>query len=80
VTGRRERLAGQIKTFIQQYGSQHGPPKQEPNDRKYDRNIAKLVRRMDPQELDDLLREDDLSDEPHDAPPGKRTGELGEDR
>ena len=51
---------------MRQYGSQHGPPRDEPNDRKYDRKVAKLVRRMDPQELDALLREDD-SDERDDS-------------
>ena len=59
MTSRRERLAAQINTFVHQYGSRHGRGKEEPNDRGYDRKVEKLVRRMNAQELDALLREED---------------------
>jgi hypothetical protein len=31
----------------------------EPNDREYDRGVEKAVKRMDPEELDRLLRDDE---------------------
>ena len=60
---RRRRLVGELGTFIRQYGrkAQAG---REPNDRRYDRGIERLVKRMDPAELDELLREDVEPDEP----------------
>ena len=59
MTPRRDRLAAQINTFVHQYASRHGRGKEEPNDRRYDRKVEKLVRHMDAQELDALLREED---------------------
>lgn len=55
---RRQRLAGKLSTFVQQY-ARKAYPGMDPNDRRYDRNIEKKVRKMDPEELDYLLREDD---------------------
>lgn len=63
MTGRRERLGVRIDTFIPQYRRPKRPGKGEPNDRKYDLQVARLVKRMDPQELDAYLRGDELSDE-----------------
>jgi len=50
----REWLEGQIGAFIRQYARKHYP-NIDPNDRTYDREIEARVRRMDPQELDELL-------------------------
>lgn len=54
---RRERLAGSVNAFIRQY-ARKAYPTHDPNDRRYDRNVEKKVRRMDPEELDRLMRDD----------------------
>jgi hypothetical protein len=50
--------AAELSLFVKQYGrkAQRGV---EPNDRRYDRDVEQKVRRMDPFELDRLLREDE---------------------
>jgi hypothetical protein len=49
---------GAVRTFMRQYGrqAQRGV---EPNDRRYDAKIAKRVKRMNPVELDRILRDDE---------------------
>ena len=56
---RKKRLMAQIGPFVDEYGRRKRPGKSEPNDRQYDREIEKLVKRMDPRELDSLLRDGD---------------------
>lgn len=53
----RERLSADLKLFVQQYGrkAQRGV---EPNDRRYSRKLEAKMRRMSPEELDELLRDD----------------------
>lgn len=58
---RKERIAlraAEIAVSIKQYGrrSQKGA---EPNDRKYDKEVERRVRRMDPVTLDRLMRDDE---------------------
>jgi hypothetical protein len=55
---RRALRAGQIRTFADQYAgrAQKGV---EPNDRRYREDVERLVKRMDPRELDALLRDDE---------------------
>jgi hypothetical protein len=50
--------AARLQLFVQQYGrkAQKG---MEPNDRHYEREIEKAVKRMKPDELDRLLRDDE---------------------
>jgi len=66
---KKEWLKSNIGQFVKEYGrkAQRGV---EPNDRQYDRKVEKLIKRMDPQELSDLLSEessleseDDVGDE-----------------
>ena len=54
---KRARKVGALATFVRQYirKAQRGV---EPNDRRYDRSLEKAVKRMPPEELDRLLRED----------------------
>jgi hypothetical protein len=54
---RKEREAAAVRRFVKQYGrkAQKGI---EPNDRRYDRKIEKVVKRMKPEALDALLRDD----------------------
>mgnify|MGYP001075531075 CR=1 FL=1 len=51
---RRQRLEGDIEVFIRQYARKRYP-NMDPNDRRYDRKIERIVRRMDPEELDKLM-------------------------
>lgn len=52
---RKRRLEADIGVFIRQYARKHYP-KHDPNDRRYDRKIEQIVRRMSPEELDELMR------------------------
>jgi len=52
-----------LGTFLRQYGRRGASPS-DANDRNYDRTIEKMVKRMDPVELDRILRgEEGDSDE-----------------
>lgn len=55
---RRALRAARLRVFIQQYGrkAQRGV---EPNDRCYDRELERAVKRMKPEELDRLLSDDE---------------------
>jgi hypothetical protein len=57
-TERRALTVGAVRRFVNQYGrkAQKGI---EPNDRTYDRKVEKTVKRMKPQQLDELLRDDE---------------------
>ena len=63
---RKEKLQAKIGAFMQQYArkSQRG---QEPNDRSYSRAIESKIKRMKPEELDELLNgeQDNASTPPH---------------
>jgi hypothetical protein len=54
---KKEWLKSNIGQFVKEYGrkSQRGV---EPNDRQYDRKVEKLIKRMDPKELSELLNEE----------------------
>ena len=54
--------AADIAIFVRQYGrkAQKGV---EPNDRKFNEDVERLVKRMDPVMLDRWMREDEVSDE-----------------
>jgi hypothetical protein len=53
----KKQLRDQLGLFIQQYGRKKNAG-QDPNDRAYDRKLEKKIRKMDPMELDALLRDD----------------------
>jgi hypothetical protein len=62
---RKEKLQAKVGAFMQQYArkSQRG---QEPNDRQYSRKIEAKIKRMKPEELDELLNgeQEDVSTPP----------------
>ena len=62
---RKEKLRAKIGAFMQQYArkAQRG---QEPNDRGYSRAIEAKLKRMPPEELDELLNgeQDDATKQP----------------
>ena len=51
---RKEKLERDLGKFIQQYKRKHYPG-HNANDRKYDRDIEKKIKSMDPSELDELM-------------------------
>ena len=51
---RSRRLEGEIGAFVRQYARKHYPS-MDPNDRRYDREIEQVVRRMSAEELDALM-------------------------
>jgi hypothetical protein len=55
---RRARLISDLGRFMQQYQRPKGHGGYDPNDRNYDRDVERAVKRMDPKELDELLRGD----------------------
>jgi len=54
---KRALRAATVNVFVQQYGrkAQRG---MEPNDRRYSRDLEKAVKRLKPDELDSLMRDD----------------------
>lgn len=63
---RKQRLANDIDIFMREYSRPRN--RYITNDRNYDRKVEGMVKRMDPTELDDLLRGED--DEPLDERDG----------
>ena len=63
---RKKRLHAELATFLKQYGrkAQRG---QEPNDRGYSRHIEALVKKMSPEQFEELLNgpEEPEFPEPH---------------
>ena len=55
---KQARKAGEVARFVQQY-ARKARSGLDPNDRGYDRGIEAHIKRMRPEELDRLLREDE---------------------
>ncbi len=55
---RKKKLQGEIAAFMRQY-QRKAYPNIDPNDRHYSRRIERIVKRMKPEELDELLHGDD---------------------
>ena len=53
----KRQLGNRLAVFVKKYARKHYPG-HDPNDRSYDREIEKLVRKMKPEELSRLLNED----------------------
>jgi len=51
----QKKLKARIAVFLRQYGRKTHPNCWDPNDRAYDREIEKLIKQMDPEELDRLM-------------------------
>jgi hypothetical protein len=51
---RKDRLEREIGLFVRQYARKHYPG-HDPNDRQYDREIEQIIRRMSPEDLDELM-------------------------
>ncbi|MBL8578827.1 MAG: hypothetical protein JNK47_16515 [Mesorhizobium sp.] len=55
---KRSLRAAEIVTFLSQYGRK-AQKYTEPNDRRYSSEVEREVKRLPPQALDDLMREDE---------------------
>lgn len=55
---RQSRRAADVATFVRQYGRKR-QKSHEPNDRRYSRGLELEIKRLDPRQLDTLLREDE---------------------
>lgn len=55
---KRALRAASVANFMRQYGRQRQKA-QEPNDRQYDRKLEADLKRLPPEELDGLLRDDE---------------------
>jgi hypothetical protein len=58
MTKRKAKLRDEVITFLKQY-ERVRHPRHDPNDRRYDREVEKRVKNMDPEELDAILRGED---------------------
>lgn len=56
---RRRKLRADVATFMRQYGRTSKRGGLDPNDRKYSKSVEKLVKRLPPDELDRILRDDE---------------------
>jgi hypothetical protein len=54
----KKKLAGDLAAFLRSYGRK-APRRGEPNDRGYNREFETKLKRMRPEEIDALLREED---------------------
>jgi len=57
----KKKLQTELDVLIRQYGRKAAPG-WDPNDRGYDRDVEAAIKRMDPVELDRLLRGEDEDD------------------
>jgi hypothetical protein len=55
---KRARRSGELGVFLRQY-ARKAQKNREPNDRRYDRDVAKQLQQMSSEELDRLLRDDE---------------------
>jgi hypothetical protein len=78
VNKRKEKLRAKIGAFMQQYTrkAQRG---KEPNDRSYSRAIEAKLKRMKPEELDELLNgeEDDAANPSRTVSAAERKSAMG---
>jgi hypothetical protein len=59
VAKRRDWLREHLPEFMREYGRTSRRQGLDPNDRHYDRKLEREIQRMDPSELDALLRDED---------------------
>jgi len=55
---RKKELKSKMGVFIQQYARKK-QKRQEPNDRTYDRDVERRIKKLKPMEFDELLYESD---------------------
>ncbi|MEU1359753.1 hypothetical protein ABZ356_07915 [Micromonospora zamorensis] len=64
MSGRREHIRRELGGFLKQYGrSSRSRNGMDPNDRKYSRKLETQIKRLRPEDLDCLMRDDEGDDE-----------------
>jgi len=53
----RKQISNRLAAFVKKY-ARKAYPGHDPNDRTYDREVEKLIRKMKPEDLDRLLRDE----------------------
>jgi hypothetical protein len=53
---RKKLSSDDVALFVRQYARRKRPGKGEPNDRSYDRMIEERIKKMKPEDLDELMR------------------------
>jgi hypothetical protein len=53
---RKQKIAAQVGEFMRQYQRKAQGGMAEPNDRQYSRKLERKLKRLKPEELDELLR------------------------
>lgn len=56
---RHEWLKKNLPAFLREYARTSRRPGADPNDRRYDRKLEREINRMDPRDLDAMLRDGD---------------------
>lgn len=64
---RQDRIRREIGSFMKAYGRAAAGNGSDPNDRHYSRKLEAEIKRMRPEDLDRLLRDEDGDDETEDA-------------
>ena len=67
---RKQKMAVQIGEFLRQYQRKSQGGMTEPNDRQYSRKFERKLKRMKPEELDELLHGEEA--EPSEPAPAKK--------
>ncbi|MEK2605408.1 hypothetical protein [Burkholderia arboris] len=68
IANRTSRLAGELCVFAKRYGRK-AQKHLDPNDRRYDHDVERTMRRLSPADLSGLLAGDEAEGE-HDIAPG----------
>ena len=63
---RKKKLNADLGNFLDQYG-RRAHRGHDPNDRRYDRDLEEKIKRMDPEELDAIIRGEEEDDSPDDS-------------
>ncbi|TWJ23077.1 hypothetical protein [Micromonospora endolithica] len=60
MSGRRERMRRELGNFLKEYGrSSRSRNGMDPNDRQYSRKLETQIKRLRPEDLDRLMRDDE---------------------
>lgn len=71
---RKQASSDEINNFLWDYAKKAGPGG-DPNDRQYSRQLEELIKHLDPEQLDALMRGEDESMPGEVSPPGESTDE-----
>jgi hypothetical protein len=67
---RKKKMSAQIGEFMRQYQRKAQGGKTEPNDRQYSRKLARKLKRLRPEEFDEVIHGE--GPEPHGSPVPKK--------